>query len=204
MHLKIDLRPREPVISADKLTAPCQARVGDYRGFPCELYFTNFLDYRHEKPLKWPSIRLTSEGSGSAQKAMNYPASPASRSTSNDFPRLSRRDPGNNSNYSDEIPANALKRNPPPSNRPRVTGAIHLPEISRVLNTGLGCLSRKKRNTIIEIFLFLLIRRPIHLKEFITFFFKALDSLRNLFGEQRTHPREKLNYQNIRISNFFY
>lgn len=52
VHLKIDLRPREPVISVDKLTAPCQAPVGDYRGFPCELYFTNFLDYRHEKPLK--------------------------------------------------------------------------------------------------------------------------------------------------------
>lgn len=27
VHLKIDLRPREPVISVDKLTAPCQARL---------------------------------------------------------------------------------------------------------------------------------------------------------------------------------
>jgi len=26
VHLKIDLRPREPVISVDKLTTPCQAQ----------------------------------------------------------------------------------------------------------------------------------------------------------------------------------
>lgn len=69
VHLKIDLRLRGSVILVDKLTALCQSLYGDYRGFPCELYFTNFLDYRHEKPLKWPPIRLTFESSGSAQEA---------------------------------------------------------------------------------------------------------------------------------------
>lgn len=111
---------------------------------------------------------------------MNYPASPASRGQPRTiFLAFLREIPETTVITVTKYLRTPLKEIPPPSNRPGVTGAIHLPEISRVLNTGLGTPSRKKKETqIIEIFLFLLIRRPIRSKKFLIIFcFQSLEDL---------------------------